>query len=280
MAQDVDDDVIKTAGSEFTRLKEIPVPESVAADCVLGTETFELPREYLRAPGPSGSAAGSSYSNVPYTYVHDDLVDWDLDPAGFRFLNALNRGEKGYTGPAITEELMERIVDRFEKSVKQETVPPFATLEEQLASLVSDATVTKAMYAWWVERRKQLAMPLIRSLRPPPDPEDPDTTGVAFRPREQAGVKRQRTNNKKTFALMTQLRDEFRRLRQILELVKRRERLKRDFHAAAGEYTEAAHRTLLNRLVRQRTDPRAVFKDDLEEFTERKSHKKIGRAHV
>ena len=50
------------------------------------------------------------------------------------------------------------------------------------------------------------------------DPEDPDTTGVAFRPREQAGVKRQRTNNKKTFALMTQLRDEFRRLRQILEL--------------------------------------------------------------
>ena len=44
------------------------MPESVSADCVLGTETFELPREYLRAPGPSGSAAGSSYSNVPYTY--------------------------------------------------------------------------------------------------------------------------------------------------------------------------------------------------------------------
>ena len=276
------------------------MPQSVAADSVHGTETFERPREYLRQPKPSGTAAGSSYSNVPYTYgvnarctpptrrsgvpepppprlcvaVHDDRVDWDLDPAGFRFLNALNRGEKGYTGPALTEELMERIIDRFEKSVKQETVPPFATLEEQLSSMVTDATVTKAMYAWWVERRKQLAQPLIRSLRPPPDPEDPDTTGVAFRPREQAGVKRQRTNNKKTFALMTQLRDEFRRLRQILELVKRRERLKRDFHCAAGEYTEAAHRTLLNRLVRQRTDPRAVFKDDLEEFTERKSHKK------
>ena len=44
------------------------MPESVAADCVHGTQTFELPREYLRAPGPSGSAAGSSYSNVPYTY--------------------------------------------------------------------------------------------------------------------------------------------------------------------------------------------------------------------
>jgi len=287
VANDVDDDVIKSAGSEITRLKEIPVPQSVASESVHGVTNFERPRDYLRQPKASGSAAGSSYSSVPYTYVHDDRVDWDLDPAGFRFLNALNnKGEKGgnftagiakvieeYSGGAITEELMERIIDRFEKSVKLETVPALSTLEEQLSSVVPDAAVVKAMYTWWVERRKFLAQPLIRSLRPPPDPEDPDTTGVAFRPREQQGVRRQRTNNKKTFALMTQLRDEFRRLRQILELVKRRERLKLEFHRAAGEYTEAAHRTLLNRLVRQRTDPRAVWKDDLEE-TERKSHKK------
>jgi len=44
------------------------VPQSVAADSVHGTETFERPREYLRQPKPSGTAAGSSYSNVPYTY--------------------------------------------------------------------------------------------------------------------------------------------------------------------------------------------------------------------
>ena len=44
------------------------MPQSVAADSVHGTETFERPREYLRQPKPSGSAAGSSYSNVPYTY--------------------------------------------------------------------------------------------------------------------------------------------------------------------------------------------------------------------
>ena len=44
------------------------MPQSVAADALHGTTTFERPREYLRQPGPSGSAAGSSYSNVPYTY--------------------------------------------------------------------------------------------------------------------------------------------------------------------------------------------------------------------
>ena len=44
------------------------MPQSVAADALHGTTTFERPREYLRQPGPSGSAAGNSYSNVPYTY--------------------------------------------------------------------------------------------------------------------------------------------------------------------------------------------------------------------
>lgn len=44
------------------------MPQSVAADSVHGTESFERPREYLRQPKASGTAAGSSYSNVPYTY--------------------------------------------------------------------------------------------------------------------------------------------------------------------------------------------------------------------
>jgi len=109
-------------------------------------------------------------------------------------------------------------------------------------------------------------MPLVRCLRPAPDPDDPDTTGVAFRPREKEGARRSRSNNKKTFTLMAQLRDEFLRLRQLLEHVHHREKLKLEFHRAAGEYTEAAHRTLLNRLVRQRQDPRATWKDD--ELTE------------
>ena len=44
--------------------------------------------------------------------------------------------------------------------------------------------------------------------------------------RVKEGARRHRSNNKKTFTLMSQLRDEFRRLRQLLELVRRREQLK------------------------------------------------------
>ena len=59
--------MIKSAGSEITRLKEIPVPQSVASESVHGVTNFERPRDYLRQPKASGSAAGSSYSSVPYT---------------------------------------------------------------------------------------------------------------------------------------------------------------------------------------------------------------------
>ena len=63
---------------------------------------------------------------------------------------------------------MERVIDTFEKAVKNDVLPQLAQLEETLAPVVPDVAVTQAMYAWWVERRKYLAQPLIRTLRPPP----------------------------------------------------------------------------------------------------------------
>ena len=107
-------------------------------------------------------------------------------------------------------------------------------------------------------------MPLTRHLRPAPDPEDPDTTGVAFRPREKEGVRRMRSNNKKTYNLMASLHEEFTRLKQICELVKRRERQKLELHVTQGEYTEAQHRALMQRLHRQRTG-QGMLNDGLDE---------------
>ncbi len=215
---------------------------------------------------------------TPRTRADPERVDWDVDPAGAAFLAELNAGKnQEYSGPPIEEGLFERLIDRFEKAVEKDKVPPLATVEPLVAPLVTDATVTKVLYAWWVGRRKQLAMPLVRRLRPAPDPDDPDTTGVAFRPREKDPSRRHRSNNKKTFNMMVQLRDEFVRLRQILELIQRRERLKLSLHRTGGEYMEKAHQTLCNRLVRQRADPGARWKDDFEE-PERRPHRKVDSA--
>ena len=157
--------------------------------------------------------------------------------------------------------------------MKADVLPELAALHKQLDSLTPDPSALDVLFEWWVQRRKQLAMPLIRGLRPAPDPEDPDTTGVAFRPREEEGVRRMRSNNKKTYNLMASLHDEFSRLTQLCELIKRRERLKLDHHQASGEYREVAHRHLLHRLHRQRTG-QGGWKDDLDEERPIISHKK------
>lgn len=186
----------------------------------------------------------------------------DIDAAGYAFYKTLLNGSAGYTGPPIDEEVFERIIDKFERAVRADTLPPLPSFEASLAKVVPDVSIIGTSYNWWVGRRKQLAMPLVRMLRPPPDSEDPDVVCVAFRPRVQEGARRMRSNNKKTFTLMSQLHDEFKRLATLLELVARREKLKLEFHRATGDYTEVAHRTLVHRLGRHRVDPRTSWKEE------------------
>ena len=261
---------------EQEKLKEIPVPKSKAEERVIGTTTFTLPPgEFLKSVPPEN----------PHTTAR---VLWHIDMPGYRFLKELNGGSvAGYSGPKIEEPVFELLIDRLEKAVRtdkssnKEVKPTCADMESQLAASVPDgaASVIKVVYGWWERRRKELAMPLVRELRPPPDPADEEIQFVAFRPREEEGARKMRTNNKKTFAMMEKLRDEFRRLQQICELIKRRERLKLAFHQAAGEYTEAAHRTITHRLARARAGGAANF-DDFDDEPQRKpSHKKQDDRH-
>ena len=66
--------MIKTTDGELTRLKEIPVPQSVEQEIVVGTDSFELPEGFIQAPEAKG---GGDIFNDP------DRVNWDIDPAGY-----------------------------------------------------------------------------------------------------------------------------------------------------------------------------------------------------
>lgn len=245
-----EEDTINTTELQ-TKLKDIPVPVSLPQERTSRDVKFVQGAEYLKAPPPPS--------------VNDDYVLWDIDAAGYAFYKALLDGSAGYTGPPVEEELFERIIDKFERAVRADTLPPLPSLETSLGSIVPDPSIIAISYKWWVGRRKQLAMPLVRMLRPPPDPEDPDVVTVAFRPRVQEGARRMRSNNKKTFTLMSQLHDEFKRLATLLELIVRREKLKLEFHRASGDYTEVAHRTLVHRLGRHRIESRAACREEIEE---------------
>ena len=106
---------------------------------------------------------------------------------------------------------------------------------------------------------------IVRELRPP-DPADEEIQFVAFRPREEEGAR-------KCARTAEDVCDDGEAAtsspRQICELIKG-ERLKLAFHQA-GEYTEAAHRTITHRLARARggaatfddfdDEPRAVAQE-------------------
>lgn len=238
---DQEEDTINTTELQ-TKLKDIPVPVSLPQERIKREVPFVQTAKYIATPAAiaikerAGAEAG--------------YVDWDIDPAGYAFFKTLNDGSAGYSGPAIDEPAFERVIDTFEKAVKADTLPPLPGLEAALAAVVPDKALVSLSYNWWVGRRKQLAMPLVRALRPAPDPEDADVVCVAFRPRVAEGARRMRSNNKKTFTLLSQLHAEFKRLATLLELVSRRERLKLELHRSAGDYTEGAHRTLIGRLGR------------------------------
>ena len=161
-ASSQDEDTINTQ-SEQARLKEIPVPKSLAQTRAEGTNTFTLPPEHIRAPPPR-----EQWQKSTGVFEDDERVDWDIDPHGFRFLKKLNNGESSYTGPKIEEAVFEKLIDRFEKSVKADVMPELAALRTKLAPLVADPAVIDVSYEYYLQRRKQLAMPLVRLFRPAP----------------------------------------------------------------------------------------------------------------
>jgi hypothetical protein len=89
--------------------------------------------------------------------------------------------------------------------------------------------VLKMIYNHWREKRRRERIPLIYRLLKPPDPEDPSPYR-AFRHRgEEEKLKRKgRKNDQSSLVKMKQLRLEMERARTILEMIKKRERQKKE----------------------------------------------------
>jgi hypothetical protein len=91
-----------------------------------------------------------------------------------------------------------------------------------------DGVVIEMIYGHWIQRREEERMPLIYRYLRPPDPED-RSPFRAFRVRVEEKLKKKSTrNDNNTLIKMRQLRQEMERARTLLEMLKKRERMKKE----------------------------------------------------
>eukprot|EP01119_Soliformovum_irregulare_P002872 TRINITY_DN1312_c0_g2_i1.p1 TRINITY_DN1312_c0_g2~~TRINITY_DN1312_c0_g2_i1.p1 ORF type:complete len:423 (+),score=121.37 TRINITY_DN1312_c0_g2_i1:77-1345(+) len=132
---------------------------------------------------------------------------------------------------SLPTDRFEFLMDRFEKEASKTPgrLPPFVNIQSMFPD--EDLKMLKSIYDWWMQKRKKnLGHPLNTRFIVPPDPDDPDPF-KPFRVRtelEKAMRKKSRKNDTNTLTRMRHLRQEMERVRTILEMMKKREKIKQD----------------------------------------------------
>ncbi|XP_034041744.1 enhancer of polycomb homolog 2 isoform X3 [Thalassophryne amazonica] len=147
--------------------------------------------------------------------------DYDMDSEDETLLNRLNRKME------LKPLQFETMVDRLEKASTHQLI----SLPEAKLLLNEDDYLLKSVYDYWVRKRKNSRCP---SLIPQVKQEKRDGSTnsdayVAFRRRtEKMQTRKNRKNDEASYEKMLKLRREFSRTVTILEMIKRREKSKRE----------------------------------------------------
>ena len=186
---------------------------------------------------------------LPRAYIHvqpfnadQDMPDYDMDEEDATFFEKVLRQEKKFEVNEIT---FEDMLDRLEKNCGNNAV----TLKEAKLLLKEDDDLILAVYDYWVEKRLRLKQPLIPTVKS--DKRDggsgSGTSGhhqgsssasatnsnnpyIAFRRRtEKMQTRKNRKNDETSYKMMLKLRRDLNRAVTLLEMVKRREKTKKEF---------------------------------------------------
>ncbi|MEE6489179.1 hypothetical protein FKM82_015510 [Ascaphus truei] len=164
----------------------------------------------------------------PKQFIHiqpfnldNEQADYDMDSEDETLLNRLNRKME------IKPLQFEIMIDRLEKASSNQLV----TLQEAKLLLNEDDYLIKSVYDYWVRKRKNCRGPsLIPQIKQ--EKRDGSTNSdpyVAFRRRtEKMQTRKNRKNDEASYEKMLKLRREFSRAITILEMIKRREKTKRE----------------------------------------------------
>ncbi|CAL8320669.1 unnamed protein product [Merluccius merluccius] len=198
-------------------------------------QVFREKKENMVIPVPEAESNITYYDRlykgelkVPKQLMHiqplgldNEQPDYDMDSEDETLLNRLNRKME------IKPLQFETMVDRLEKASTNQLV----SLPEAKVLLNEDDYLLKSVYDYWVRKRKNCRgpslIPLIKQEKR--DGSTNNDAYVAFRRRtEKMQTRKNRKNDEASYEKMLKLRREFSRTVTILEMIKRREKAKRE----------------------------------------------------
>ncbi|XP_035915901.1 serine-rich adhesin for platelets-like [Anopheles stephensi] len=152
--------------------------------------------------------------------LEQDIPDYDMDSADEVWVTS---HEKKLDLDPLKFEIM---MDRLEKSSGQTVV----TLNEAKALLKQDDEVSIAVYDYWLNKRLKLQHPLILYVKTENRGNmTPNNPYLAFRRRtEKMQTRKNRKNDESSYEKMLKLRRDLSRAVTLLDMIKRREKLKRE----------------------------------------------------
>lgn len=269
----------QSVAQRLKRKKNIPIP--VILD-VEGYEDevkddYEVPTSYVR------------FQSLPTAPQEEKKVEIDLELADIRWLQRHPRyGEDGDPRYQLSLSQFEKMLDALEKAsaiINPNTIT-LAEAEEVFAKQLKMVKtpfnkVTVDVYNYWMTKRQALKRPILRKYWPQ-TPLNDTNPHLVFRPREKERYKlrKHRKNDMEGFRKMQQLRADFERIRQLVELVRRREKCKR----LSIDFLDEIRRQAVHEMVHQKDGelrkPVIPTEDERERNKKRKKKKKKHKKEI
>ncbi|CAG9859413.1 unnamed protein product [Phyllotreta striolata] len=196
---------------------------AIVAGLIIPTpDVSEIPeKEFVEKAYPANYKQPRQLIHMQPFTMEQDIPDYDMDSEDERWLHS--QTQKLDLSPLKFEEMM----DRLEKSSGQTVV----TLNEAKALLKEDDDLIIAVFDYWLNKRLKTQHPLILTVKT----EHRSGTAannpyLAFRRRtEKMQTRKIRKNDEASYEKMLKLRRDLYRAVTLLELVKRREKIKREY---------------------------------------------------
>merc|ERR1712137_1501708 len=177
-----------------------------------------------------------------------DQIEYDLDSEDERWM-AQEINKNGIH--LLNETEFELLIDTFEKALAREKILslnpkkvddklPLETAVDavkEIPNRVFPRQLVETVYYYWDAKRAKAKRPLLLSLVPPPAFDDPSPL-VPFRPREKETRKRSRKGNEDVLVQLRILKEELERGKALLDLIQKREVIKKDKILAARRLFE------------------------------------------